>query len=376
MIYWYTGQPGHGKSMHAIERAMAFVKAGRVVYAVNVKGLDYERTGILPMTVEQFIDWPNFLPDGAVCLVDECYQYGMLPKRPPGSKVPAHVDELARHRHRGLDFIFVSQSPSKQCDDFVADLIEEQVHVRRMFGTPFVRLKIFDRHERSPDKATPLTIKRQTLNRKSKGLYQSTVLDTSERRIPWYFWLFGALLVGVPIYAWWTWGNMKHRFLGDDKPAQAADVRGNGARSATVPKQEPPPLRERDFAAWMRPRIPGQPWTAAAYDKLEVPREPPRVFCMSSGRMVGKAWVSESCSCITDQGTTYVVEHSHCATIARNGQYEPFLVTADDSRGVNTRGEDQYRQWSQERARASESKTSGQPFGSVAAYGKDALGAY
>ncbi|WP_234817189.1 zonular occludens toxin domain-containing protein [Xanthomonas citri] len=141
MIYWFTGQPGHGKTLHAIEKLLEYKDQGRMVFACNIREFDYEKTGVLEMTPEQFRDWPNFMPDGAVALVDEAYEHGMLPKRPPGSKVPHHVEQLAKHRHRGLDFIFVSQSPDKQCDQFVHDLIERHVHVRRRFGTKFVHLR-------------------------------------------------------------------------------------------------------------------------------------------------------------------------------------------------------------------------------------------
>ncbi|UUE98319.1 zonular occludens toxin domain-containing protein [Xanthomonas hortorum pv. pelargonii] len=147
MIYWYTGQPGHGKTLHAIDRLLEFKDQGRIVYACNIREFDYAKTGVLEMTPQQFCDWPNFLPDGAVALVDEAYEHGMLPKRPNSSKVPHHVEQLAKHRHRGLDFIFVSQSPDKQCDQFVHDLIERHVHVRRRFGTKFVHLREFDRFE-------------------------------------------------------------------------------------------------------------------------------------------------------------------------------------------------------------------------------------
>ena len=150
MIYWFTGQPGHGKTLHALEKAMEFRDAGRLVYVCNVLQFDYEKSRMLPMTPEQFRDWMTFLPDGAVAVVDEAYEHEMLPKRPPGSKVPAHVQQLAKHRHRGLDFIFVSQSPKKQCDDFVHDLIERHIHVRRRFGLPYVHCRTFDRHSSSP----------------------------------------------------------------------------------------------------------------------------------------------------------------------------------------------------------------------------------
>lgn len=376
MIFWYTGQPGHGKSLHAIERAMDFVAAGRIVYACNVKGLDYEKTGMQEMTPEQFKDWPNSLPDGSVVLVDECYQHGMLPKRPPGAKLPAHVDELARHRHRGLDFIFVSQSPSKQCDEFIVDLIEEQIHVRRMFGTKFVELRKFDRHERNPEKARPLSVQRHTLNRKSKGLYVSTVLDTSEKRVPWYYYALGVALVVVPIYGWWILGRVGDKLSGEtlSPPAQSDKAAGaDGARSATAAtaaQEQPKPLRETDYVAWLTPRVPSQPWTAQAYDGLTVPREPPRIFCMSSGRMIGKAWKVESCKCLTDQGTTYNLDMMTCGRISRDGQYEPFLVRVDDTMQGNT-GHQQFKELREQQARGTTA-----PFGSVASYGNHGLAEY
>jgi zona occludens toxin (predicted ATPase) len=156
VIYQFTGQPGHGKTLHALLQALEFKDQGRVVYACNVRDLDYERSGLLPMTPEQFRDWPNWLPDGAVALVDECYEHDMLPKLGPGVKVPHHVEQLAKHRHRGIDFIFVCQSPSKQMHTFVHDLIEQHTHVRRRFGMNFVHLRIFDRYESRPEKAHPL----------------------------------------------------------------------------------------------------------------------------------------------------------------------------------------------------------------------------
>lgn len=376
MIFWYTGQPGHGKSLHAIERAMDLVAAGRTVYACNVNGLDYEKTGILPMTPDEFKEWPDKLPDGAVVLVDECYQFGMLGKLPPRATLPRHIDELARHRHRGLDFIFVSQSPSKQCHEFIIDLIEEQIHVRRMFGTNFVELKKFDRHESNPAKARALTTQRHTLNRKSKGLYKSTVLDTSEKRIPWYYKALAVGLVVVPLFGYYVVSNVGAKLAGKDAKqitlgasAQSAD----GARSATAPlgaESANKALRDKDYAAWLRPRVASQPWTAPAYDQLSVPSEPPRVFCMSSGFERAGRYIVDSCSCLTDQGTRYVLDLMTCARIAQDGQFEPFRVRIDNQMHNNT-GQQQFKELTETRA----TKTK-QPYGSVAEYGNDGLGAF
>lgn len=332
MIYWYTGQPGHGKTLHAIDRLLEFKDQGRAVYACNIREFDYAKAGVLEMTPEQFRDWPNFLPDGAVALVDEAYEHDMLPKRPPGSKVPHHVEQLAKHRHRGLDFIFVSQSPDKQCDQFVHDLIERHVHVRRRFGTSFVHLREFDRFEANSEKAIPLVNRRAKLPKRPMGLYKSTELDTTERRIPWYYIAFW---IGVPLCVWLLWytfGNMGSRLAGEPEPKLAPVAQGvredNGA-SATV--ADAGPQSAESYLASMQPRIPSQPWSAPAYDgKFSMGTDPPRLFCTiaAPGENVDGIYRDSSlCVCLTEQGTRYTLDMQTCGLLARNGQYEPFYQT-------------------------------------------------
>ncbi|SET24767.1 zonular occludens toxin domain-containing protein [Stenotrophomonas indicatrix] len=333
MIYWFTGQPGHGKTLHAIERLLEFKDQGRIVYACNIREFDYAKAGVLEMTPEQFRDWPNFLPDGAVALVDEAYEHGMLPKRPPGGKVPHHVEQLAKHRHRGLDFIFVSQSPDKQCDQFVHDLIERHVHVRRRFGTKFVQLREFDRFEAQSEKATPLVNRRRMLPTRPMGLYKSTELDTTERRIPWYIIALPIFLVGSVGLAYYTFGGMGKRLTGGESaalPAASGATAPRDGASATAggaaARHSPTPIK--DYVDQFIPRIPSQPWSAPVYaDALTVPSEPPRLFCMSSlGGLNGLSEVDgPSCSCVTEQGSSYDLDESTCRFVARRGQYEPYL---------------------------------------------------
>lgn len=338
MIYWYTGQPGHGKTLHAIDHAIDFRDQGRLVYVGNVRGFKHDEARMLPITPEQFCDWPNFLPDGAVCLIDEAYEHQMLPKRRPGSQVPYHVEQLAKHRHRGLDFIFVSQSPDRQCDDFVQDLIERHVHVRRRFGLPLAHLRTFDRYEKNPEKGHPLILKRVKLPKRPMGLYESTVMDTSDRAIPWYYPAAILLLAGIIVGAW-IMVNRVHDQLSGNLSEQteqtiAPQAAENGAGATVVAAQpagsaEPPkPSRSSDYLAWIQPRVPGQPWTAPAYDSLSIPTsQPPRIYCMQSGagQDANGEHRPEGCTCITDQGTAYEMEFDRCSIVARKGQYEPFL---------------------------------------------------
>lgn len=333
MIYWYTGQPGHGKTLHAIKRALEFKKQGRMVYVCNVRGFDYQKSGMLEMTPDDFKNWMEFLPDGAVALVDEAYEHDMLPKRPPGAKVPPHVEQLAKHRHRGLDFIFVCQSPDKQVDIFVHDLIERHIHVRRRFGTNFVHLRTFDRYEKSPEKAQPLTISRVRLPKEVFGLYQSTELDTTERKIPWYFFAFA---IGLPLslfFMWWVFGGMGKRLRGDEPAPVAASPTASATEAPADGAQAGgQPMTAADYIARFTPRIPSQPWTAPAYDEhLALTQDPPRVFCMSSGagRDARGRHRAASCSCITEQGTAYEMGYELCKTISLRGQYEPYYAERD-----------------------------------------------
>ncbi|CCG39182.1 zonular occludens toxin family protein [Xanthomonas citri pv. mangiferaeindicae LMG 941] len=339
MIYWFTGQPGHGKTLHAIEKLLEYKDQGRMVFACNIREFDYAKTGVLEMTPQQFRDWPNFMPDGAVALVDEAYEHGMLPKRPPGSKVPHHVEQLAKHRHRGLDFIFVSQSPDKQCDQFVQDLIERHVHVRRRFGTKFVHLREFDRFESRPEKANALIVRRKKLPTRPMGTYKSTELDTTERKIPWYYIALPIFLVAAIVMMYVAFGRMGNRLAGeavtpDTNAAQAQAVPRDGA-SATAHGTAPAAkaMTSAEYAKRFLPRIPSEPWSAPAYDdKLSLPSEPPRLFCMSSltGSNAHGERMGPTCTCLTEQGTQYVLDQQTCRYIARRGQYEPYRARRDD----------------------------------------------
>lgn len=340
MIYWYTGQPGHGKTLHAIDHLLDFKAKGRIVYACNIRKFDHAKTGVLEMTPEQFKDWPNFLPDGAVALVDEAYEHGMLPKRPPGSKVPHHVEQLAKHRHRGLDFIFVSQSPDKQCDQFVHDLIERHIHVRRRFGTKFVALREFDRFEAHAEKATPLVTRRHALPKRPMGTYESTELDTTERRVPWYFYALPVLLVGGLGMMYYTFGSMGKRLGSGEasQPAPSASGKQAAAPDGAVATGgaagvSPKNITAAEYAKRFIPRVPSEPWSAPAYDDvLSLPSEAPRLFCMSSmgGVNAQGKHADPSCSCVTEQGTLYVVDEPTCRFVARRGQYEPYRDERDD----------------------------------------------
>lgn len=325
MIFWYTGQPGHGKTVFAIDKLLEYKAQGRLCFVCNVKEFNFDATGCLEMTPEQFRNWMDFLPDGAVALVDEAYEHGMLPKRSASSKVPEHVEQLAKHRHRGIDFIFVCQSPSTQVDSFVHDLIEEHYHVRRRFGLPLAHIRRFDRYERNPEKAHPITITRRKYPKKRFALYKSTSIDTSEKRVPWFYWATGALVLFLLVGTWYTVGRVKSRLTPQEtQDAARRNVTSDGASATARGTMQGKDLgTATDYARLHLPRFDTMPWTAKAYDDRSITADP-QIYCLSS-LPADDDPRPPSCTCLTEQGTVYEISQPQCRRIAHKGPvYNPY----------------------------------------------------
>lgn len=415
MYFQFTGQPGHGKTVLAIERAMEMkAKADKLhaedpvkhplreLYVCNVRDFNHGAAHALPLSPEELKGWadhPDYLAriaefkgsaaylgaggakerdevfqafletpemqmlsnerinpafENAIILVDEAYESGMFPRRPAGRFLPRHVERVAKHRHFGIDFIMVCQSPKKQIDDFLHDLIEEHYHIRRRFGLPFVHVKRWDRFEPNPDKAMPLTNTRRRYPKWVFKLYTSTKYDTSEKRVPWYYWAAIALVAWTAGSIYFAKDRIDNRIVGTPVgEAAAKNLGADGARATGATTGRSEGRRDRgsaqDYVASFTPRVPAQPWTASAYDALSVPGDPPRVFCMVAGPGGDAQGNSRelSCGCKTEQGTRYEIDFDTCATIARHGQYEPYLARRE--RGQQERPQEQAQQRQQAR---------------------------
>lgn len=302
MIYLITGQPGHGKTLRALELACNFVAAGREVYAHGVRGLNYNAAGFKEL--EDPKNWQD-LPDGSVILLDECYT--VFPTRSGASKVPPHVEAMATHRHRGFDFIIIAQQAQKQIDGFLLGLIERHEHVRRKFGFKKAVILWWDKF--SPNVNNSDTRKFWAYPEKimKRNLYESTVVDTTQFKIPWFYYALPVAIGMVVFFAW----RVQAFFHQEPEP-----VKGQGTSlplsSSTLPAQQD--KRPDDIAAYLAPRLEGQPWTARAYDHLPIATSP-EIYCIAVEDL--------RCSCLTEQGTKYVVSPKICRTIARDGVYNP-----------------------------------------------------
>lgn len=322
-LYLVTGQPGHGKTAYGIDLGFKFQKEGRSIYASGIKDFDYERAGWIHL--EDPTQW-EALPDGSVVVLDECYN--VFPNRNPGSKVPSHVDAMARHRHRGFDFILIAQQ-GLQLDPFLRGLYETHVHVRQnsIFKSK-TKLKRWDAYQGNVN--GPCADVVDWIRPKYVfDFYTSTTLVTTKRTIPrWMIWSgAGILFVCAMLFI------LKTRF--DSKVEEAKATATAGASGQTVAPAAGGTVAPRnfatptDYAKAHLPRFASMPETAPIFDD-RAPVAQPALYCMSSTPAPGDDREA-SCTCLTEQGTKYDISQPECRTLARFGPvYNPYKAPKVD----------------------------------------------
>lgn len=326
MMYLITGQPGGGKTALALDRAFKLQKEGRAIYAHGIKDLDYERAGFLRFPDDDPTRWQE-LPDGSVCLIDECYS--AFPNRNAASKVPAHVEPLARHRHRGFDFILIAQQ-GLQLDPFLRGLYESHEHVKKKFGkwSELRRWASYQGNVNGPCSDKSNWVRPDYVF----TYYTSTVADTSKNRIPtWLRWTLAliALVVGI---TWYLKAQADARIEAGTVARTASGMPASDAPSVagarptqadpTAPKYETP----GDYAEAHLARFATMPWTAPVYDQRPLTADP-LIVCASAapGQLANGEHHDGGCSCLTEQGTAYEISEPECRRVARFGPpYNPY----------------------------------------------------
>lgn len=322
MITLISGQPGHGKTLRAMELAVEAKAKGRAVYVHGVRGLDYAAAGFFPLDDPK--QW-QALPDRAFVVLDECYS--VFPRRAPGANTPDYVKAMATHRHRGFDFVLICQQAKQQIDGFLLGLVEWHEHVRRKAGLKGAIILCWDKFAENTNNSQIKKPWKYPAQLMQRNLYESTVMDTTRVRVPWFVWALPLAVAGLGLLVWRVTG-----FFSPDEHKSAkvaAPVVSKAEPKHDEPRSVGQPFgaaasRPDDLVSFFKPRIEGQPWTAPAYDGRAVVAEP-EVYCIAvdDGR----------CSCKTEQGTRYVVEPKICRSIAADGVYNPYRRPARDGQG-------------------------------------------
>lgn len=332
MITLITGAPGTGKTALTVSMLLE-LGIDRPIFQMGIPNLLIDHFPTPPVeewTEERVspedpsIRLPYFtFPDNAIIVVDECQR--VYRPRSISAKVPDHVAAFETHRHTGVDFILITQSPNL-LDANVRRLVGRHIHIR---NTSLGRYTYEwpETGDCESKAARESSIKnRYKLPKKVFKLYKSAETHTKTKLgvHPGLIALSLCLLVlmggGSYLYS-----SMKAK-ISPEAAVPAKQVQGSGESKphdlARLPA--PPSLpgigaggyKREDFDAVM----PDVPHSARAYDQLRQVKVMPRVSaCLAS---------KTRCMCYTQQATRLDITEGECRRIAKDGDFDPYAENA------------------------------------------------
>jgi len=123
MITLITGVPGSGKTTYAMSFLIDASSQGRPVFVHGIPGLTLKHEQVFCSANSCEVcqstkrspgdliaeEWHIWAPDFSYIVFDECQN--IYRPRNVGSEPPGSVKAFETHRHRGIDFLLLSQSP-------------------------------------------------------------------------------------------------------------------------------------------------------------------------------------------------------------------------------------------------------------------------
>jgi len=338
MITLITGTPGAGKTLYAIAKLLQPVigttvtkknddgsteEITRVVYT-NINGLQLEHEPIsnggewvqhqrssawqfFPIGEGQGLrDWHQWAKPGSLIVYDEFQK--VWPMLPNGSPVPPDIQALDTHRHLGVDFVLITQSPNNY-NRHIQGLVGRHLHVRRMGNLGLTIVYEWDHCSKQLMYSKSISKAPFRYDKSIFKLYKSAELHTkTPRRIPALAFVILAALAGsaylIPTFA----GR-----LAEYTEAATQTIEQNPITENTP--TESPPADDFDFLAYI-PRISHQPNSAPAFDYLRQVVNMPRIAgCIAS---------SSRCICFTDQTTNAGLSTEECRDWMYNRPFDPY----------------------------------------------------
>ena len=351
MLYLYTGVPGAGKTLYAVSNLVKRKDfKDRPIFVDGIKDLDHEKINYFDIPEGESIQtWPKWAPPGAIIVVDECQR--IFRPRPSGSKVPDYVAELETHRHRGLDFILITQHP-RLIDINLRELIEHHTHLgktnlglRRKMEWTTGGAK--DPGSRANIKEALISVYR--LDKSVYGLYKSAEVHTKIRTKKSKLLMLFPLALCIVGYGIWSFTDFWGKFSGEGEKAKKASTtqtaqaqtqpsavsasepvtNGQYPKAETKPEEpKKPHLSEEDY----QPRIAERPETAPIYDGMNkaVKAMPWPAACIKA---------ENRCTCYTDQGTKIKdIGKQTCLNYVKDGlPFNPYKAqTAENAKPTQT----------------------------------------
>jgi len=370
MINLITGVPGSGKSLYAMSIMKAEIEKGRPIYVHGISDLKIphvlvvcnspscEVCPVAPLSPEppelievhdekesfatkinedreeiyqrklkkydsDFSEYSNLLkadewhiwaPDGALIFFDEVQN--VYRPRSSSSAVPPSVSAFETHRHRGLDFFLVTQSPLL-FDGNIRRLTGRHIHLRVNWAGRFQ----YEWPECKDSLAsTSGSVKsRYKLDKSVFDLYKSASLHTKQnRKTPAAFYWFFVIISIIAVLVFKMSGRYQQLINPNgvivEKDNNVSSV-VSGINPVSVDLNSKPVYSSKssNYNEFGSP-------SNIDFSEISKPKDFPRLAaCISNADLT-------RCSCYTQQGTAFDAELSLCFNFIKNRNFNPYYL--------------------------------------------------
>lgn len=339
MITLITGTPGAGKTLYAISNLLRQLVGSKVAGSdengnpveverrlhTNIPRLLLDHELIGPDVGGGLADWQDWCRPGDVIAYDEVQR--SWPPRPNGSKVPEAISALETHRHKGVDFIIITQHPML-LDRNVLALVGRHLHVRRFGGIGAALVYEWDHASRQLMYSKALNKSPFRYDKSVFKIYKSAELHTKPKtRIPTLaFVVLAAVLAAVVLIP-----TVAGR-IADKSEHQAQSVEPTKQQAGISPSALPIPGLPAPSAASGGAKGEGAPYDATAfvpvvsYEPLSAPAYDAIRKVVNLPVIVGGACFKGECKCYTAQGTDSGISSAQCEIRVKARPFDPYTV--------------------------------------------------
>lgn len=341
MIYLITGVPGSGKTLYMMSSLMKRADLqNRPLYLSGIQDVDEEKIPHKQIPEGHSVeDWYDWIEPNAILVVDECQRH--FRKTSNAAGVPKHITELEVHRHYGIDIFLLTQHP-RLLHINVKSFVENHIHISK---TQLGTRRIWEwQGIGNPDNMTSrkdALVRPYILDKSAYGVYKSAEVHTKikVKKSIWVY-LFPIILISTIAVSTYAYFKVKDLLFTQNFEA-AAKAASTDEQVKARDEREPTsaPIAHQSIASApvdsnlitaldYRPELPGKPWTAPVYSKMNTKQNiqtmPFPVGCVKNG---------DKCTCYTEQATPIQnMDKNLCLDFVENGIYNEFKQSQQQPR--------------------------------------------
>ncbi|SFK31451.1 zona occludens toxin [Nitrosomonas aestuarii] len=316
-----TSVPGGGKTSYAVWNVIKKAHdEGKIIYTVGIPKLKiptieltYDDVKNWNQTTEQEQNLPELtnIEHGSIIVVDEVQR--MWPAT--GSKITEDIKDLSIHRHFGLTFFLITQSPTLIHRNVLA-LVDRHLHIRPTWaGRKIYEWPEYCRNPAAQSNKNAAITFNYKLPKQSFNLYHSATQHIKpEKRIPMAFYVFVTFLILTAVFVYFSVDRIlsktdapkeetPHEFLSDNENTEITQENlqtvSVSQENQSIPQQQ---ISEQQTTAKILPTILSEIYD---WDRVAACLNSEQLGCVCYGRSAERLMIpKESCQLAAKHGWT------------------------------------------------------------------------